>query len=44
MRKGGIDALDDAFAALGAARSWRTSDHRRIARHERYPREGRLYV
>jgi hypothetical protein len=43
MRKGGVDALDAAFAALGAARSRRTSD-RRMARHERYPREGRLYV
>lgn len=44
MRNGGGDALDAVLAALGAARSWHTSDHRRIARHERYLREGRLYV
>jgi hypothetical protein len=44
MRNGGGDALDAVIAALGAARSWRTSDHGLIARHERYPREGRLYV
>jgi hypothetical protein len=44
MRNGGGDALDAVLAAVGAARSWRSSDHRLIARHERYPREGRLYV
>lgn len=44
MRNGGGDALDAVLAAVGAARSWRTSDHRLIARHERYPREGRRYV
>jgi hypothetical protein len=44
MRDGGADALDAVLAAVGAARSWRTSDHKRIARHKRYPREGRLYV
>lgn len=44
MRNGGGDALDAVIAALGAAHSWRSSDHGRIARHERYPREGRLYV
>jgi hypothetical protein len=43
MRNGGVERIA-AVAALGAARSRRTSDHRRIARHERYPREGRLYV
>jgi hypothetical protein len=44
MRNGGGDALDAVIAAVGAARSWRMSDHRLISRHERYPREGRLYV
>ncbi|MDQ3908363.1 MAG: DUF429 domain-containing protein [Acidobacteriota bacterium] len=44
MRNGGGDALDAVLAALGAARAWRLSDHRSIARHHRYPREGRLYV
>jgi len=44
MRNGGGDALDAVLAAVGAARSWHSSDHRHIARHPRYPREGRLYV
>jgi hypothetical protein len=44
MRDGGADALDSVIAAIGAARSWRASDHRSIARHHRYPHEGRLYV
>jgi hypothetical protein len=44
MRDGGADALDAVLAAVGALRSWRASDHRSIARHVRYPREGRLYV
>jgi hypothetical protein len=44
MRNGGGDALDSVIAALGAARSWRETDHDRVARHRRYPREGRLYV
>lgn len=44
MRDGGADALDSVIAAIGAARSWRSSDHRLIARHHRYPHEGRLYV
>jgi hypothetical protein len=44
MRNGGGDALDAVLAAVGAARAWRTSDHTSIARHHRYPREGRLYV
>jgi hypothetical protein len=44
MRNGGGDALDAVIAAVGAARAWHTADHRRIARHPRYPREGRLYV
>ncbi|HYE15556.1 MAG TPA: hypothetical protein VD968_14020, partial [Pyrinomonadaceae bacterium] len=44
MRNGGGDALDAVIAALGALRSWRSTDHRHVARHPRYPREGRLYV
>ncbi|HEV2763515.1 MAG TPA: DUF429 domain-containing protein [Pyrinomonadaceae bacterium] len=44
MRNGGADALDAVIAALGALNSWHRDDHRHIARHPRYPREGRLYV
>jgi Protein of unknown function (DUF429) len=44
MRNGGGDALDALIAAIGAARAWHSADHRLIARHPRYPREGRLYV
>lgn len=44
MRNGGADALDAIIAALGAATAWAAADHRAIARHPRYPREGRLYV
>jgi hypothetical protein len=44
MRNGGADALDAVIAAVGAARAWATCDHRSIARHPRYPREGRLFV
>lgn len=44
MRNGGGDALDAVIAALGGALAWRTADHRMIARHPRYRREGKLYV
>ena len=44
MRDGGGDALDAVIAALGAAQAWSLADHRHIARHPRYRREGRLYV
>jgi hypothetical protein len=44
MRNGGGDALDAVIAAVGAAQAWRAADHRQIARHPRYPREGRLFV
>jgi Protein of unknown function (DUF429) len=44
MRNPGGDALDAVIAALGATQAWSASDHRRIAGHPRYPREGRLYV
>jgi hypothetical protein len=44
MRDGGGDALDAVLAAVGAAQAWHLADHRRIARHPRYRREGRLFV
>jgi hypothetical protein len=44
MRNGGGDALDAVIAAVGASRAWQTADHRLIARHQRYPREGWLYA
>jgi hypothetical protein len=44
MRNGGGDALDAALAAVGAAQAWSAADHPSIARHPRYPREGRLFV
>jgi Protein of unknown function (DUF429) len=44
MRNPGGDALDAVIAAVGAARSVATADHRAIARHPRYRREGHLYV
>ena len=44
MRNGGGDALDAVIAAVGVAQAWHLADHRQVARHPRYPREGRLYV
>jgi hypothetical protein len=44
MRNGGADALDAVIAAVGAAQAWRAADHRAIAHHPRYPREGRLFA
>jgi hypothetical protein len=44
MRNGGGDALDAVIAAVGAAQGYAAADHAQIARHERYPKEGRLYV
>jgi hypothetical protein len=44
MRNGGGDALDAVIAALGAAQAWHLADHAHIARHPRYPLEGRLFV
>ena len=44
MRNPGGDAIDAVLAAIGGAHSWRDTDHRAVARHPRYPREGRLYV
>ena len=44
MRNGGGDALDAVIAALGGVQAWHAADHRQVARHPRYPREGRLFV
>ena len=44
MRNGGGDALDAVIAACGAWEAFRAADHRAIARHPRYPREGYLYA
>jgi Protein of unknown function (DUF429) len=44
MRNGGGDALAAVIAAVGAAHAWQACDHRQVARHPRYSREGRLYV
>jgi hypothetical protein len=43
MRDPGADAMDAVIAAVGVAQAWQSADHRRVARHPRYPREGRLY-
>lgn len=43
MRNGGGDALDAVIAAVGAAAAFHAADHRAIARHPRYRREGYLY-
>jgi hypothetical protein len=44
MRNPGGDALDAVIAAAGALRGVRTADHRAIARHDRFPCEGYMYV
>jgi hypothetical protein len=44
MRNPGADALDAVVAALGGAQAWALCDHRFVARHPRYPLEGRLFV
>src|SRR5262249_58607766 len=44
MRNGGGDALDAVIAAVGGIQAWQSADHQEIARHPRYPREGRLFV
>ena len=43
MRNPGGDALDAVIAAVGVHQAWQHSDHRAIARHPRYPREGFIY-
>jgi hypothetical protein len=44
MRNSGGDAIDAVIAAAGGYDAFQAADHRRVARHERYPREGLLYV
>jgi hypothetical protein len=44
MRNPGGDALDAVIAATGVAQVWALLDHRQVARHPRYPREGRLFA
>ncbi len=44
MRNPGGDALDAVIAAVGAVLSWRETDHRAVARHPRFVREGRHYA
>lgn len=44
MRNPGGDALDAVLAAVGSARAVPAADHRAIARHPRYPREGYLFA
>ena len=44
MRNPGGDALDAVIAAVGALHGFREADHTAIARHDRFPREGRMYV
>jgi hypothetical protein len=44
MRDPGGDALDAVLAAVGALRGMRAADHTAIAQHDRYPREGYLYI
>jgi hypothetical protein len=44
MRNPGGDALDAVIAAVGSHQSFTAADHRAIARHVRYPREGYLYA
>lgn len=43
MRDSGADALDAVLAAVRLATAWPATDHKAIARHPHYPREGRLY-
>ena len=42
-RDPGGDALDAVIAAVGAAAGWEGADHRAVARHARYRREGFQY-
>jgi hypothetical protein len=43
MENPGGDALDAVIAAVGALQAWEKTDHRAVARHPRYRREGRLF-
>ena len=44
MRNPGADALDAVIAAVGGHQDGLSADHGAIARHARYPREGRIYA
>jgi hypothetical protein len=44
MRNPGADALDAVLATLAPALRWPHYDHRAIARHARYAREGHVYA
>lgn len=44
MRDPGADALDAVIAGCAAFHGTHAADHAWIARHPRYPREGRVYV
>jgi hypothetical protein len=44
MRDPGADALDAVLAAVGAMRRWGEVNHRAVARHVRYRREGFVYA
>lgn len=43
MKNPGGDALDAVIAAIGSWQAWQREDHRAIANHPRYRREGRVY-
>ena len=43
MNDPGGDALDAVLAAVGGWQGFARSDHRAVAEHARYPREGRVY-
>jgi hypothetical protein len=44
MRDPGGDALDAVLAGAGAVMRWEAVDHRAVARHVRYRREGFVYA
>jgi hypothetical protein len=44
LRNPGGDALDAILAAAGAFDDFRHADHAALARHDRYPREGRVFA
>jgi hypothetical protein len=43
MRNPGGDAIDAVLAAVGGWQGYAAADHARVAKHRRYPREGRIY-
>jgi hypothetical protein len=44
MRNPGGDALDALIAAVGGAQTWAATEPAALARHPRYPREGRIFA